>query len=239
MGIHGIDERLVRGAPKFSDLYEHLVRRLNGQIVVSHSLFDRTALAQAVQRSKLAQVECVWLDSTSVVRRTWSEFARKGYGLENVCNALGIVFKHHDATEDARAAGEILLRAMKVTGLDLEGLLQRVKQPIDLAAEGPSGSMARKGNPDGPLAGEEIVFTGALLMLRRDAEALAASFGCNVVSSVKKTTTLVVVGDQDISRLAGYPKSTKHRKAEELAGKGQSIQILKESDFLRLITFAQ
>ena len=95
------------------------------------------------------------------------------------------------------------------------------------------------GNPDGPLAGEEIVFTGALSITRREAAALAATLGCDVAASVKKTTTLLVVGDQDIRLLAGNEKSAKHRKAEELVRGGQPIRFLKESDFLRLTKFVQ
>lgn len=52
---------------------------------------------------------------------------------------------------------------------------------------------------------------------------------------MKKTTTLLVVGDQDIQKLAGHEKSSKHRKAEQLIAEGQHIRILGESDFLRLV----
>jgi len=217
VSIHGIEEGMVEHAPKFRDIFEPFATRLRGQIVVSHTSFDRTALAQVLGKYKLAEVECMWLDSARVVRRTWSEFARRGYGLGNVCDVLGIQFKHHDATEDARAAGEVLLRAIEISGLDIEGWLRRVKQPIDLSAGGHSGSISIGGNPDGPLAGEEILFTGALSITRREAAALAATLGCDVAASIKKTTTLLVVGDQDIRLLAGNEKSAKHRKAEELA----------------------
>ena len=44
----------------------------------------------------------------------------------------------------------------------------------------------------------------------------------------------LVVGDQDVQKLAGHNKSSKHRKAEDLILKGQPIRILRESDFLEL-----
>ena len=50
-----------------------------------------------------------------------------------------------------------------------------------------------------------------------------------------KKTTLLVVGDQDLSKLSGKDKSSKHIKAEELISEGQSIRILKESDFEELV----
>ncbi len=89
-------------------------------------------------------------------------------------------------------------------------------------------------NPSGPLLGEVVVFTGALMIPRNTAAALAADLGCEVGTSVTKKTTLLVVGDQDVEKLAGHKKSVKHRKAEELISKGQSIRILRESDFQEL-----
>ena len=64
---------------------------------------------------------------------------------------------------------------------------------------------------------------------------MAAVAGCHVAGNVSKKTTILVVGTQDRSRLKGYEKSTKHRKAESLIEKGVEIQILSESDFAELI----
>lgn len=50
-----------------------------------------------------------------------------------------------------------------------------------------------------------------------------------------RKTTLLVVGDQDIDRLAGKDKSLKHIKAESLIAQGQKIRILGESDFQALL----
>jgi DNA polymerase-3 subunit epsilon len=97
--------------------------------------------------------------------------------------------------------------------------------------------ITRTGNPNGALAGEVAVFTGMLSMPRREAADLVAEAGCEVDASVTKHTTLLIVGDQDVMRLAvGQMKSCKHLKAESLIGKGQSIRILRETDFIRLIS---
>ncbi len=45
----------------------------------------------------------------------------------------------------------------------------------------------------------------------------------------------VVVGEQDVQKLAGHQKSSKHRKAEELVRLGQNIRIVHERDFLHLV----
>jgi DNA polymerase-3 subunit epsilon len=75
-------------------------------------------------------------------------------------------------------------------------------------------------------------------MVRREAATLAAAIGCQVDAGVTQNTTLLVVGDQDVQRLAGHAKSAKHRKAEDLIRKGQPIRILRESDFRELVELA-
>ena len=231
ISIHGIDESSVQGAPHFNDLAVHIGKTLEGQVVASHTSFDRVALHRVHTKYALPMVECRWLDTARVVRRAWTQFAKRGYGLAQVSEFCGIQFQHHSAVEDARAAGEILVRAISETGLGLHDWLVRIQQPIDSYGE----AHARAGNPDGELFGEEVVFTGALSMSRREATDLAATAGCAVPGSVRKTTTLLVVGDQDIRKLGGKTKSSKHRKAEQLISEGQPIRVLTESDFRSLV----
>jgi DNA polymerase-3 subunit epsilon len=48
---------------------------------------------------------------------------------------------------------------------------------------------------------------------------------------VNNKITILVVGDQDVKKLAGQEKSSKHRKTEKLMAEGCQIRILRESDF--------
>lgn len=237
--IHGITAETVRGASGLADVAERLCSFLNDTIAVCHTHFDRTAIAQAFQKHGLEPPTCVWLDTACVTRRTWKQYAQRGYGLHSICGHLGYDFQHHDALEDAKAAGHVLLAAIAETGLSLEDWLKRVRQPIDpsrkWSGSGSRKSIERDGNPEGPLYGESLVITGKLGMLREDAADLAAAIGCDVKSSVTKQTTLLVVGDQDIKRLAGHKKSSKHRKAETLIAQSQAIRILRETDFQELV----
>ena len=193
---------------------------------------------QAAHRWAIEAPRCAWLDSARVARRTWSECARSGYGLADVCKRIGYEFRHHNALEDSKAAGQILLAAMALTGLDLEGMLRRVRQPINPSNSSSGSAIKRSGNPDGPLFGEVVVFTGALEIPRREAADLAAAIGCEVGQGVTKATTLLVVGDIDVKRLAGHEKSSKHRKAEEQIAKGFPIRIIRETDFRELVALS-
>ena len=239
ISIHGIDESTVAGAPTFPELVDTLRSYLEKSVVVHHMPFDRVAINQAAQRYGTTAPECAWLDSAKIARRAWTACARKGYGLYDVCRMLGYEFRYHDALEDAKAAAHIVLSASNETGLDIGGWLKRIKQPIDPMASSSSSAIRRHGNPEGDLFGEVLVFTGALEIPRREAADLAAAIGCQVAPSVTKKTTMLVVGDQDIKRLAGHEKSAKHRKAESLISKGVPIRILKESDFKKLVGYPE
>lgn len=231
ISIHGIDEQAVQDAPTWNDLSEKINSFIEGQIVVSHTSFDKLALLKAFRKANLPMAECRWLDSARIVRRSWPQYARSGYGLSNVAEAFSISHKAHDACEDACCAGLIVLKAIADTGLDIEQWLLRVQQPIDLNSGKP---LLRKGNPDGALYGEVLVFTGTLSYPRREAADIASCAGCDVTDNVTKHTTLLVVGDQDVRRLAGKEKSSKQLKAEELIRKGKPLRILTESDFLEI-----
>jgi DNA polymerase-3 subunit epsilon len=114
IAIHGIDEAAVKDAPTFQQIYTEILSRLQGNVVVCHTSFDRSALSQAIAKHNLSGIPCQWLDSARVVRRAWAQWSHKGYGLTNVCGELGISYIAHDAIEDARAAGEVLLRVVCV-----------------------------------------------------------------------------------------------------------------------------
>lgn len=238
ISIHGIDMDTVRGAPIYSEASRTLNDMLRDAVAVTHTHFDRVATHQASSRWAVAEPTCTWLDSARVARRTWAECTGSGYGLADVCRLIGYEFQHHHALEDAKAAGHILLAAMQKTGLDLDAWLSRVRQPIDPSSSSASAAIRRDGNREGPLFGEVIVFTGALAVPRREAADLAASVGCEVDSGVTKKTTLLVVGDTDVQRLAGHQKSSKHRKAEELVSKGFPIRVIRETDFRELVAMA-
>jgi DNA polymerase-3 subunit epsilon len=235
ISIHGIDQTAVKQAPTFPRIYATVRKLLADAIVASHTPFDRVAVARVVEKYGLEEVACAWLDTARVARRAWPQFSQRGYGLANVARHLGISFVAHNAEEDARAAGELLVHAMKETGIAVSEWQDRVRKPISPSGTSKATNIAVDANPEGDLYGEIVVFTGALTIPRRLAAQMAADAGCKVAPSVGESTTLLVIGDQDIRRLAGQEKSSKRRRAEELIARGQAIRILGESDFGRLV----
>lgn len=106
--IHGITEKDVKNAPSWSDVIETIRKQVSGSITAIHTSFDKSATRQACAKHNIESLETTWLDTASVARRAWPQLAHKGYGLANLSEYLNIKFKHHDAVEDARAAGEVL-----------------------------------------------------------------------------------------------------------------------------------
>jgi len=235
VSIHGIEPEMVEDQPLLSDVADRLRSMLEGKISVCHTHFDRLAVGRGFEKYRLAPISTSWLDSARVARRTWKDCAWSGYGLANVCARIGYEFRHHDALEDAKAAGQVLLAAMRETQLDIDGWLHRVEQPIGLSQGSDHNSICRAGNPEGELCGEVVVFTGALELTRSQAADLAASLGCAVAGGVTKKTTILVIGNQDARKLAGHDKSSKHRKAESLVAAGQRIRLIREADFRALV----
>ncbi len=127
VALHGIDEDAVRDSPTVPQVATKLRSLLEGTVLVSHTAFDRGALDGAMERYGLPPIHATWLDSSWIARRAWPEKYRRRWNLAAIAGDLGIVFRHHDAAEDARAAAEIVLRACRHTGLGIEGWLVRAR----------------------------------------------------------------------------------------------------------------
>jgi DNA polymerase III subunit epsilon len=241
ISIHGIDRRRVRTAPSWNEIYPHVASRLESRIVVSHTSFDRHALTQACACCGLSICECQWLDSAEIARTAWPQFSRSGYKLTNLASHFGFEYRAHDALEDAKCAGWVVLKAIAEAKISPGHWLRKESEPIRTGRSTPSRwkafspSVKQLGNASGALFGEVIVFTGALTIAREAAAEAAAMAGCRVDDGVTKRTTLLVVGNQDLDCLRGHEKSSKHLKAEKLITQGQRLRILSESEFLSLI----
>ena len=127
--LHGIDQDMVKDSEGLPRLESRLRRLLEGKVLVSHTGFDRMALDGAMQRYGLQPIQATWLDSSLIARRAWPLRYRRRWSLALIAGELGISFRHHDAVEDARAAGEIVLHACRCTKTDIDGWLRRVRWP--------------------------------------------------------------------------------------------------------------
>lgn len=229
--LHGIGPDHVADAPRFPDALSALLPLLTTHHLVQHSNFDKQAMNAACGFCGLPTPDLRWSDSVIIARRAWPELkGNGGHGLANLKRTLNLQFRHHDAGEDARAAAMVVLHAEAHLSMPFEQLIIPASKPSFAARQ------TRTGNANGVLAGCTVVFTGNLGMSRETASDHAANAGMNVKTSVTNQTTHLVVGDQDLSVLAGHTKSSKHRKAEDMRDAGHPIRIMGESEFRKLLS---
>jgi DNA polymerase III subunit epsilon len=127
ISIHGIKPQMVKNAPRFFEIFPQINEWLESSVVTSHSFFDRSAIHRAIERDLLKAGNYQWIDATTIIRRTWSKYAQRGYGLGNLARDFEIEFNHHDACEDARVSGEILVRALSESGKSIGDWAQSLK----------------------------------------------------------------------------------------------------------------
>lgn len=239
--IHGIQPQTVAHAPSFDEVFYDLQRIVGKSIVSSYGAFDRSAFSQACALHELPELSQDWIDLQQVVRNAWpTDFTASGWSLRQICKQLGIpLLNHHDALCDATAAADVFVQAQQTTGTFAHHWLEQTRYRFTTARhfipKTPSSGKDIVVNTEGPLYGEIVVFTGELSMPRSIAAERAAAIGCTTANSVTKKTTLLVVGEQDLSIVRADGKSTKQIKAEELIAKGQEIRILGEDAFDALL----
>lgn len=240
IGVHGINPIDVAGKPTFIDFYDELCSKILGNVIVHHQPFDFCAMRQAVELHGLEFPHTYWLDNAAVVRRTWEQFRYKGYGLKNVAKHLGIEFKHHDACEDAVAAGLIFIEACKLTGNDIEKWAEEVeKKRFTERSERPSPQklsgdllvqeLTDDMDPNNPFYNKKVVISGVYATWpdRKDLAILLKSFGADIDTSVGAKTNILCAG--------GGVGPSKLKKMEKNIQEGKDAIILYEPDIIEIL----
>jgi DNA polymerase-3 subunit epsilon len=123
IAIHGIRPEHVTGAPNWVDIQRELRPRFEQRILASHTYFDLRAIRGANERYGLPGIQWTdWMDTCRVARAVWPDLS--SYRLSSLARAFGLSYQAHNASEDARCAGEILLLAVQATGLALKDVLR-------------------------------------------------------------------------------------------------------------------
>jgi len=263
IAAHGINTEKVRGAPTFDSVYRSfLAPRLEGQVVVCHTSFDRVVIQRACERYARPMPGLAWLDSATLARRVWPEVSKSGFGLVSLAKKeLGVEFRNHDAGENARVAGLMVVAAARSIGLSLEGCfdlfarkragvsnwaastapvasrLRVAAEPTEIELEESLAQLveAASGLDDPPLAGETVVLTGKAKLERKDVGEAITRLGGSWEDAVTERTTMLVVGAQDPWKLNGNEKTAEHREAERLIVEGRELQLFGEAEWVGML----
>jgi len=248
IAINGIRPEDVVDAPYFPEVWEILAPVLVDRTVVAHvATFDLGVLRQAVARYELPGISMRALCSWRLARKTWQTFP--SFGLGYLSGQLGLPLDHHEAGSDAAAAAGVVLAAVRESGAssladmcDRYGFTPGQLTPdsfVGVAAYG--GDLrnvtgAEDADPDHPLYGRRICFTGAMFsMTRSEAAARIVEFGADFKSGVSAQTDMLVIGDADFVQFADGTQTGKMKKAAALREDGVEIEIMAERDFVALL----
>ncbi|RJS91087.1 exonuclease domain-containing protein [Salinisphaera sp. Q1T1-3] len=132
IAVHGIRPMDVSHAPDWAARHAEVATLLRDQVVVSHTTFDVAAMSRACETHGRPMIQARWLDSVRVARRAFPALKGDGggHGLANLQRVLGFEFAHHDAGEDARAAGWVIEAAVRATGLSVADWLTAAHRPV-------------------------------------------------------------------------------------------------------------
>jgi DNA ligase (NAD+) len=197
--LFALDEAALLSLPRMGEL---LARRLLGQIEASRQVAPATLLVAL-------GIDTLGRHAAGLLAARWTLEEILGLSAEDLAglHSLGEI------------TAERIVSGLAEQALLIERLLAQVqvRRPATATSAG------------GPLAGQLVVFTGALERLnRRDAQQLVVRLGGKAGSSITAKTTLVVVGGGGLE--AARP-SSKLKKARALAEAGNAMEIISEEAF--------
>jgi DNA polymerase-3 subunit epsilon len=252
VSLHGITPEMVADQPDFGDRLDQLLAITEGLPLVAHNAaFDMGALREA----------CVAIDrdwpatdygcSLIMARRALDLIS---YRLPTVASECGVeLAAHHEAGADALACAQVVLeiarrrRSRSLSGLfvDLQVLTGRLEAAAwrgcraTLSMTDSTGpwlpGAASDADPEHPLYGQVVVFTGALSVRRQEAWDAVAACGAEVEKGVNKRTTMLVVGDGFTGHDPADFWTGKAEKAVRWREKGHRIEVLTEGDLVDLL----
>lgn len=248
--IHGIRPEDVADKPEFNVLWDEIKPLIENQFLIAHNAgFDMSVLRRTLEAYQLSfpslQYSCSYIFS----KKVWQGLP--AYDLKTLCNANGIVFKHHRAGADSRATAELALKAFEKAEIySVDDFPEKLSTSVGLLFEGgyrPSETKRvyknvaeqivgdpSKHNPESIFYGKTVIFTGTLSsMVRSKAQQAIADIGGILGNAITKDTDFLVVGQQDYKVVGDDGMSSKQEKAIKLIEKGAAIEVISENDFLR------
>jgi DNA polymerase III subunit epsilon len=250
VSIHGITPAMTAHSGSMAEVWPEVERWIAGRTLVMHySPFDLSVLRHSLHTGGLDWPELSYFCTCALARHAWP--GRLSYRLPDLASECGIVFEHHEPGADASTAGELAIAccgmaaagtigdASKALGMIAGHLTAQAWIPNSLAPIRP-----RDLRPTVDMVPENsefrdqlVVFTGTLScgLTRREAQQLVVNAGGTTTRDVTKKVNYLVLGIQDPDVVKDGEHSNKMLKAAKLRATGQSIELLAEIDFLRML----
>ena len=112
VNIHGIVPNMVRGCPRFIDIWPKLEPLFVDRIVVAHKAsFDLSVLCKTLSFYGQELPSLRFLDTCSLARSYYPDLPN--CRLDTICSILNYHLEHHNAGSDALAAANVLLDMLR------------------------------------------------------------------------------------------------------------------------------
>lgn len=121
INIHGITPEMTEKAPGFTKLHSILFKYLDNKPLAAHyAYFDSMCLNSAMRRTRKDELTIPYfIDSCIAARREYPSL--ENHKLPTVCKHLNVnLINHHEATSDALACAEILIKIGKSPRISLD-----------------------------------------------------------------------------------------------------------------------
>ncbi|MYG93958.1 MAG: hypothetical protein F4138_03050 [Acidimicrobiia bacterium] len=256
--VHGISAANTKNATSFGQVWGEAAAIAQDRLLVAHNAaFDISVLRHSAAYHNYTTPEVSYLCTYRLAKSRWPNLY--SYKLPNICKKLEIEgLKHHDPLSDAKAAAKVLLAMCEQDECEIEDLCKGLGYKTGLLSAdryAPFSNAARQAShslqsspriseieptvdeidPDGPLFGKRVAFTGTLKSMTRQAACqVTINSGGKPSTSVSKRTDYLVVGMTDFAKVGTDGMSSKMQNAVQLTNSGAMIEIIDENDFLRL-----
>ena len=115
--IHGIEPFMVENKPTFDEYWNDLKPYLNNKTVIAHNAtFDVGVLCAMLDLFGIEYPKFKYLCTVKLSQKAYPELS--SHKLNNLCDAMGIKFHHHQAYDDAYACAMVMLRILEDYSLD-------------------------------------------------------------------------------------------------------------------------
>lgn len=114
--IHGIKKEQLEDKPEFDVVWREAESLFLDSVLIAHNTdFDIDVLRKVLDCFSIPHPQNQFICTKQTARLVWPQLAK--HSLEAVTKHLGIVFRAHDAEEDAVACAKVYLRACEATGV--------------------------------------------------------------------------------------------------------------------------
>lgn len=229
----GITEEMVSSAPSPKAVQAEILAFIGTDTILGHNTsFDIGFLNAAFG----VELPNKYMDTLPIARRVFPD--APGHGLSDLTEYLELVPNEHRALADCvstKALYDFIRQLLDREGYTVQDLFRPADpwagKHIDVKQIQPTNE---EPDENSFFFCKHVVFSGDLARYtRKEAMQLIVNLGGELDSSVTRKTNVLVLGD--LEQATGGEKSSKQKRAEALMEKGQDIQIIKETEFYKLL----